>query len=89
MCWSVQHTRPEHGHFRLLSAVGKNAFLRGSEDVAGNGGRPKPLFQRVPGPPLFRSIAETPDVEEKTASAASNSKSKQARNLAAHSRRRR
>jgi hypothetical protein len=65
-----------------------NAFLRGSEDVAGNGGRPKPLFQRVPGPPLFRSIAETPDVEEKTASATSNAKSKQARNLAAHSRRR-
>ncbi|HXQ71878.1 MAG TPA: hypothetical protein VN844_15390, partial [Pyrinomonadaceae bacterium] len=65
-----------------------NAFLRGSEDVAGNGTSLKPLFQRVPGPPLFRTVAETPR-NEKATSATSGSKSKQARNLAAHSRSRR
>jgi len=62
-----------------------NAFLRGSEDVAGNGTSPKPLFQRVPGPPMFRRVAETP-INEKTARVTSDSKSKQAPNLAAHSR---
>ena len=70
-----------------LSLVTK-AFLRGFEDVAGNGTGPKPLFQRVPGPPKFRTVAETPG-NEKTARATSGSQSKRARNFAAHSRSRR
>lgn len=70
-----------------LSLVTK-AFNRGFEDVAGNGTSLKPLFQRVPGPPIFRTVAETPS-NEKTASARSDSEFKRARNLAAHSRSRR
>jgi hypothetical protein len=70
-----------------LSLVTK-AFRRGFEDVAGNGTSLKPLFQRVPGPPIFRTVAETPS-REKTASARLDSKFKRARDLAAHSRSRR
>jgi len=79
---------PNMDTFDFSLPLVRNAFLRGSEDVAGNGTSPKPLFQRVPGPPMFRTVAETPS-NENTASATSDPKSKQARNLAAHSRHRR
>jgi hypothetical protein len=76
---------PNMDTFDFSLPLVRNAFLRGSEDVAGNGKSAKPLFQRVPGPPMFRSVAETPSNED-TASATSDSKSKKASNLAAHSR---
>jgi len=79
---------PNMDTFDFSLPLVRNAFLRGSEDVAGDGTSLKPLFQRVPGPPMFRTVAETPS-NESTASATSDSKSKQARNLAAHSRHRR
>jgi len=79
---------PNMDTFDFSLPLVRNAFYRGWEDVAGVGTIPKPLFQRVPGPPMFRTVAETPS-NEKTASATSDSKSKQARNLAAHSRSRR
>jgi predicted acylesterase/phospholipase RssA/ABC-type phosphate/phosphonate transport system substrate-binding protein len=79
---------PNMDTFDFSLPLVRNAFLRGSEDVAGNGTSPKPLFQRVPGPPMFRTVAETPS-NEKTGSAMSDSKTKQARNFSAHSRSRR
>jgi hypothetical protein len=76
---------PNMDTFDFSLPLVKNAFLRGSEDVAGNGTSLKPLFQRVPGPPMFRTVAETPG-NESVASVTSDSKGKQASKLAAHSR---
>jgi len=79
---------PNMDTFDFSLSLVTNAFRRGFEDVAGNGTSLKALFQRVPGPPIFRTVAETPS-NEKTASATSGSESKRARNFAAHPRSRR
>jgi hypothetical protein len=70
---------PNMDTFDFSQPMVQNAFKRGAEDVAGNGSGPKPLFMRVPGPPLFRSVAETP-----ASAVAKNKDAKPARSLAAH-----
>src|SRR6185369_1599616 len=80
---------PNMDTFDFSMPLVTNAFLRGSEDVEGKGtAGPKPLFQRMPGPPMFRTVAETPTNEE-LAGTTPASKSQPPRNLAAHSRYRR
>jgi hypothetical protein len=71
---------PNMDTFDFSPPLVENAFKRGAQDVTD----PKPLFMRVPGPPLFRSVAETPE-----SVVAENKNPKPARSLAAHSRSRR
>ncbi len=75
---------PNMDTFDFSPSLVQNAFKRGAEDVGHNGTRPRPLFMRVSGPPLFRSVAETPK-----STVAENKNAKPASNLAAHSRVRR
>jgi predicted acylesterase/phospholipase RssA/ABC-type phosphate/phosphonate transport system substrate-binding protein len=49
---------PNMDTFDFTPQLVKNAFDRGMNDVNDT----KPLFMRVPGPPLFRSVAETPEI---------------------------
>ncbi|HEX6045943.1 MAG TPA: patatin-like phospholipase family protein [Pyrinomonadaceae bacterium] len=49
---------PNMDTFDFTPQLVKNAFDRGRDDVNDT----KPLFMRVSGPPLFRSVAETPEM---------------------------
>ena len=73
---AANRPEPDMDTFDFSPSLVQKAFDRGTEDVNG----PKPLFMRVPGPPLFRSVVPPPATE------ARNRESKQA-TFAAHHRR--